>query len=113
MADRRTEVVDIGSIPKASGVWQRCRGLIGADSERVSKGLALPHCQSVHTFGMRVSLDLVFVDRGRRVLRVCRDVPPGRLVWGGLRASTVLELAAGDARNLGLEPGCMVRWQDC
>ncbi len=108
-----TDTVDIGSIPTATGIWQRCRGLIGADAERVSKGLALPHCQSVHTFGMRLPLDLVFVDRGRRVLRVCRNVPPGRLVWGGLRSSTVLELAAGDARNLGLEPGCVVQWHEC
>ena len=52
--------------------------------------LLLPRCRSVHTFGMRFPLDLVWLDARGRVLRVDRAVPPGR-VRCCLRAAAVLE----------------------
>ena len=41
--------------------------------------LLLPRCRSVHTFGMRFPLDLVWLDRDGRVLRVDEAVPPCRV----------------------------------
>jgi len=41
--------------------------------------LLLPRCRSVHTFGMRFPLDLVWLDRDGRVLRVDEAVPPWRV----------------------------------
>ena len=42
--------------------------------------LRLPECSSVHTFGMRFRIDMMFLDREGEVLRIERDVPPGRIV---------------------------------
>jgi len=42
-------------------------------------GLLLPRTRSVHTFGMRFALDLVWLDARGRVLRIDVDVPPRRL----------------------------------
>ena len=42
--------------------------------------LRLPACSSVHTFGMRFRVDVMFLDREGRVLRVERRVPPGRVL---------------------------------
>jgi uncharacterized protein len=52
--------------------------------------LLLPRCRSIHTFGMRFPLDLVWLDARGRVLRVDRGVAPGR-VRCCLRAAAVLE----------------------
>lgn len=41
--------------------------------------LLLPRTRSVHTFGMRFALDLVWLDGEGRALRVDRAVPPNRL----------------------------------
>jgi uncharacterized protein len=41
--------------------------------------LLLPRCRSVHTFGMRFPLDLVWLDRAGRVVRVDEAVPPWRV----------------------------------
>ena len=52
--------------------------------------LLLPRCRSVHTFGMRFPLDLIWLDRDGRVLRVDEAVPPWRVrSWRG--AAAVLE----------------------
>jgi hypothetical protein len=52
--------------------------------------LLLPRCRSVHTFGMRFPLDLIWLDRDGRVLRVDEAVPPWR-VRSCRHAAAVLE----------------------
>jgi uncharacterized membrane protein (UPF0127 family) len=58
--------------------------------------LLIPHCRSVHTFGMRFRIDVLFLDERGRVLRIERAVPPRR-VLACRRAFAVLETRAGDA----------------
>jgi uncharacterized membrane protein (UPF0127 family) len=63
---------------------------------RRDRGIALhlPRCRSVHTFGMRFPLDLVWLDADGQVARVDHGVPPCR-VRSCRRARSVLELRAG------------------
>ena len=75
---------------------QRLRGLAGRDFIDSDEALHLPRCRSVHTFGMRFALDLVWLDAVGEVVRVDRDVPPRR-VRTCLRARSVVETAAGRA----------------
>jgi uncharacterized membrane protein (UPF0127 family) len=72
----------------------RRQGLLGRSGLREGEGLVLAPCSSVHTAFMRFPLDLIFLDRGGRVLRVAAGVAPWRirLHW---RAFAVVELAAG------------------
>jgi len=57
-------------------------------------GLELAPCRSVHTFGMRFALDLIWLDGDGRVVRVDAEVPPRRLrtCWG---ARSVIETLGG------------------
>jgi uncharacterized protein len=70
---------------------RRLVGLIGRRSLPGGVALEIPGCRSVHTFGMRFPLDLVWLDASRRVVRVDRDVPPWR-VRSCRQARSVLEL---------------------
>jgi uncharacterized membrane protein (UPF0127 family) len=58
---------------------------------KAGQGLLLPGCRSVHTFGMRFPLDLVFLDADQRVIEIRRDVRPRRIVRSS-EASAVLEM---------------------
>ena len=79
--------------PVAVGRRARLLGLAGIERSRAGAGLLIPGCRSVHTFGMRFALDLVFLDREMRPLGVRRAVPPRRVAFSyGARA--VLELPA-------------------
>jgi uncharacterized protein len=74
--------------------WRvRLLGLAMLARERAGPGLLIPRCRSVHTFGMRFSLDLVFLDADGRPLREVRGVPPLRIVRCAA-AAAVLELPA-------------------
>lgn len=78
-------------VPLAIGPRARLLGLAHLDRTQAGTGLLIPRCSSVHTFGMRFALDLVFLDRNGRPCSLRRAVPPHRLAWDR-RASAVLEL---------------------
>jgi uncharacterized membrane protein (UPF0127 family) len=80
-------------ITRAGGL-ARLRGL--AFSDPTADALHIPHCRSVHTFGMRYPLDLVWLDGGGAVVRIDRSVPPGR-VRCCRAARSVVEMRAGGA----------------
>ena len=60
--------------------------------------LLLPRCRSVHTFGMRFALDLVWLDRDGGVVAVDERVRPWR-VRSRRDAAAVLEVAAGQGER--------------
>jgi len=75
----------------ASGLRVRLLGLAFLPRSRAPAGLLIPRCHSVHTFGMRFPIDLVFLDgEGGELHRVNR-VGPRRLV-SQRGAAAVLEL---------------------
>jgi uncharacterized membrane protein (UPF0127 family) len=78
----------------------RTRGLLGRDSLAPGDGLILEPCRLIHTFFMRFSIDVLFIDRHFRVTRVAHDVRPFRFAWGGWAARTTLELPAGTVAAL-------------
>jgi trehalose synthase len=78
-------------IPVAVGPRARLLGLAHLYRGEAGAGLLIPRCSSVHTFGMRFALDLVFFDGDGRPVSFRRAVPPRRLAFDR-RASAVLEL---------------------
>lgn len=113
----------LGSILRGGAVWSeraelaasqgsRLRGLLGRSSLGPGAALVIERCGAVHTVGMRFALDVVFLDRAWRVVRVARNVRPGRLmVWGGWRAARTVESEAGCLDVAGLRPGDELAWR--
>lgn len=73
---------------------ERRRGLARMAPLPDDRGLRILRCNSVHTFGMRFALDLVWLGRRGRVLRVDHDVGPRRIKLC-VRARSVVETRAG------------------
>ncbi len=69
------------------------------------EGMWIQPCNGIHMFGMRFAIDAVFVDRRLRVVRVCPDLRPWRVVPLVFRAHSVLELPAGTVADLALQRG--------
>lgn len=51
-------------------------------------------CEAIHTFGMKFAIDVAFLDRAKRVRKIRKAMPPGRLA-ASLLSHSVLELPAG------------------
>ena len=67
-------------VPVAVTLLSRLLGLALLPAEQAGEGLLIPRCRSVHTFGMRFAIHVVFVDRARVPIRVRSAVPPNRLL---------------------------------
>jgi uncharacterized protein len=88
----------------AETALSRCRGLLGRSGLSSGEGMLLRPTSSVHTAFMRFAIDVVFLDRADRVLKVADDLGPWRMA-GCRGARAALELPAGEARRRGLRPG--------
>ncbi|MCX5194680.1 DUF192 domain-containing protein [Streptomyces sp. NBC_00249] len=89
----------------AASYRARTRGLLGRDA--VEGALLLTPAASVHTFGMRIPIDVAYLDRNLRVLAVV-TMRPGRLGLPRPRSRHVLEAAAGAMSDWGLRAGSRV-----
>jgi len=92
----------------AHTMWERMRGLLGRDSLPRGEALLLRRCGSVHTFGMRFEIDVLFLDRRERVVAIHPDVRKRRALFD-LHAAHTLEMPAGAAAEHGLAVGdCLI-----
>jgi uncharacterized membrane protein (UPF0127 family) len=75
----------------------RGRGLMGRTTLPASYALIIYPEWSIHTFFMRIPIDVLFVDRDNRVLGLRRAMPPSRPFAGVApwRGRYVIEMPAG------------------
>ena len=76
----RTVLAENAVIHEATTLASRLLGLALLDELPPGHALFLPHCRSVHTFGMRFPIDIAFLVAGARAIRIDHSVPPRRLV---------------------------------
>jgi len=79
----------------ADGPRARTLGLAWLRRIDPACALLIPGCRSVHTFGMRFPLDLLWLDATGAVMRIDHGVRPRRLA-SCRRAHAVLETWAGE-----------------
>ena len=89
----------------ARSVLQRMVGLLGRSMLEESEALIFPACRSIHTWGMRFPIDVIFVDRAWRVVALRPKLSPGRLVFPVWKAWGVVEMAPGTLEKIPLEVG--------
>lgn len=82
----------------------RRTGLLHHDSLTVGSGLWINPCEAIHTFQMRFGIDVVFLDKAYRVIKVRHDLGPRRICIC-LLASSVLELPTGTIASSRTELG--------
>jgi uncharacterized membrane protein (UPF0127 family) len=91
----------------ATTFGSRLRGWMGRRWLDPDEALWLVPCRAVHTLGMRMPIDVVFLDDSDVVLRVVAALPPWR-ACADRHARSVLELPAGGAAARGLRPGVRI-----
>ena len=86
----------------------REKGLLGRDSLPSGEGLWIIPCQAIHMFFMRFAIDIVYIDRKKRVRKVRSNVAPWRISVC-FSAHSVLELPAGVVRETQTQQGDLLQ----
>jgi uncharacterized membrane protein (UPF0127 family) len=89
----------------AVGFWGRLKGLIGTTSLPEGYALMLSPCNSIHTFFMKYGIDVIFIDRNNRVVKILHSVSPNRIGPVAPGAKAAIELKAGSCNKTGTRTG--------
>jgi uncharacterized membrane protein (UPF0127 family) len=79
-------------------------GLLKHKSLPAGQGLWIVPCEGIHTFGMKFAIDVLFLDRKKKVMKVRSDMARRRISLC-LLAHSVLELPAGTALAAAVQKG--------
>ncbi len=111
LRDAATQRLLVPRVVAAEGLLTRTIGLIGHNKLGNDEALWFDRCSAIHTFLMRFSIDVLFLDAAAAVKRVVAGVPPWRPAVGLRGARSVLEMAAGSAARLGIVEGSRLIFQ--
>jgi uncharacterized protein len=93
-----------GRVRVAGVSRERRKGLSGIARIPEDTGLWIVPCEAIHTFGMKMRIDVIFLDRGFCVRHTRTALAPNRIAVC-LRAYSVLELAPGSIERSGTRIG--------
>ena len=105
LIDETTGRLVAARVERATSFASRLIGLLGRRSLDDGEGLWLEPCDSVHTFFMRFSIDVAFVDAHGLVVRRIDRLRPWRATRIHARARVCVELPAGALAAAGVETG--------
>ncbi len=98
------------SIDKADTSEKRRTGLLKHDRLEEGTGLWIVPCESIHMFFMKFAIDVVYIDKKRRVRKAIRALAPWRVSMC-LTAHSVLELPVGTIESSRTQPGDQLEFQ--
>ena len=104
LRNERTGAVLATRILTAFDSESRRTGLLQHDSLPAGSGLIIAPSNAIHTFFMRFAIDVAFVTKAGKVVKLRAAVPPWRIV-AAFRAYAVIELPAGTLELTGTTEG--------
>lgn len=105
MVEARLEGRTLAHLRVADSFFARLVGLLHTRELAHDAGLLIRPCNAVHTLGMAYAIDVLFLSKEGRVLKVVHAMPPGRLGAPVRGAKQVVELPAGAALRHGVVEG--------
>lgn len=94
-----------GDVAVADNPYRRFMGLMGKRELKDGSGLYLKPCSSIHMFFMRFPIDVAFVDKDNRVVRLYHGLRPWRMSRVVRRAKAAIELRSGALAEAGVGVG--------
>ena len=104
ITNSRTGQVVANPAVLASSPLMRMKGLLGRASMPVNEAIILRPASSIHTLFMRFALDVIYLDRDDKILKLVPNLVPFRFSAAS-KGHTVLEMASGATSALDLQPG--------
>ncbi len=108
----KTQGIRLASdVEPAETLWMRMKGLLGRKALAPEQGLWIRPSQGIHTIGMAFPIDVAYLDREDRILRLYHQLAPYRIAAVSLRAHSILELPTGTLSRTGTAVGDSLEFQ--
>lgn len=97
-------------IRKTETFFERSKGLLGCENLKEGHGMLITPCNSIHTFFMKIPLDVIYLGKDNRIISMKQNIKPQRLSMCK-SASSVLELMTGQIQLSNLKTGDKLLWE--
>lgn len=85
-----------------TGLFSRTKGLIG---ENKASPIFLKTRFGLHTFGMKFAIDVVVLDENDTVVKIQKNLVPGRVFFWNPKWERILELPEGEIADKDIKTG--------
>lgn len=92
----------------AQNFFTRSFGLLLRKSLSENEGLIIKPCCSIHTFFMKFSIDVLFVNSKNQIIALYENVKPYRILPIHLSSRYVIEFPSGSISSKNIENGNLI-----
>ncbi len=110
--ERKNKEMIADPVVKAQSFLDKLFGLIIKKKLITKEGFLLYNCNSIHTFWMRYSIDVIFLDTDGEVLAIFSGLKPFRVTPFIKNASHALEMISGSVDENFLGTGDIIQFED-
>ncbi|MDD2533144.1 MAG: DUF192 domain-containing protein [Eubacteriales bacterium] len=97
-------------IQLADTYWLRLRGLLHRQQLGEQEGLLIRPCNQIHSIGMRIAIDTIYLDHDHTILKI-ETLQPGRIRPSLPRTDMILEVPADSTQLHQLQVGQRIRFE--
>lgn len=91
--DNSNIIIEQGEL--ANTFLNRLKGLLGRKTMNPGEGLLIYPCDMIHSIGMRMEIDVLFISKENRILHIIERMVPNKISKHIKNSCYVLELPAG------------------
>ena len=89
----------------ANTYFKRLKGLMFTKELPDQSALHIVPCNEIHTFNMKYSIDVLYLDRNNNILHIEEEMQPGKIGKRVKNAVSVVELPSGKVKRVGVKIG--------
>lgn len=105
-----TREIILPHIDKTETFLERTRGLLGCKELKDGHGLLIAQCSSIHTFFMKIPIDVAFLDKDNTIVKIKPNLKPYTIAMS-LGAASVLEMMSGQISLINIHEGDQLIWE--
>lgn len=107
-----TGKIIVENLEVAETMFARMKGLLGRTALAKGGALLIQPCKGIHTFGMRFPIDVIYLDKGNRVMATVQHMKPNRISRIYLSAKSVVELPVGSLECIPVATGDLIGFDE-
>ncbi|MDD2371730.1 MAG: DUF192 domain-containing protein [Firmicutes bacterium] len=90
----------LANVVIADSYFKRLKGLMWKKNLNKDEGLLIKPCNSIHTFFMKINLDVIFIDKNNTIIEIYKNMLPWRISKIHKNSIFCIEGNAGSFENL-------------
>ena len=108
---KNSGTVFLSDVSLTSNALERMRGLLFRPQLKAGQALLIRPCSSIHMFGMRYALDILYLDKEFKVMKIVESIQPNRMsMCKG--ADMVIEMPTGTLANSEITISSELLWEE-